>query len=577
MTSPQGRETDPAAHPQDAAVEAPRNRGAARRRSQRRDRLWLALLAALVFLPGIGSRDVWSPDEPRYAEVAREMLESGNFLVPHLDERIYDQKPPLFFWTVATTGALLGGVNEAAVRIPSALAAIGCTLLVFAFGDRFGGRRVGWLSAVLFLTSGQVLWQGRIGQIDMVLTFLVASAMWCFVRGFLENRPGFYRAFFAITGLATLAKGPVGLLPPLLAVLAFLWARRDRAELRRLRPLSGLGIWLLVVAAWLVPAGLVAGADYFGTMTLTQNLTRYAAPATYGGTSGHLRPWYHYLETVPGGLIPWSVLLPVALWTLLRDRRARRETSVLLPLCWAVVTLAFFSLSPGKRSVYVMTMFPSLALLMGIFLDRALASWPRHRTALVVSMAFAFVVGLALWLAILVAAALPQVAELAASVQTPAVLITSIFVLGAAVAVGLAAAHRPLAAVAVLAGSLMVSAPAMTWLVLPGFDAVKSPRPFVERVRQRIGPTSPLVWAPEVQPAVLFYLQRAGAELSGAELSAYVETSPQPWVITHRRELDAVPSGTGLSICEGEPGDRRSYLLLGNCADGKPLDPLLAR
>jgi 4-amino-4-deoxy-L-arabinose transferase-like glycosyltransferase len=566
-------ETDPAAHPDDASAGALRDRGAARRL----DPLWLALLAALVFLPGISSRDVWSPDEPRYAEVAREMLESGNFLVPHLNERIYDQKPPLFFWTVAASGALFGGVNEAAVRLPSALAAIGCTLLVFAFGDRFGGRRVGWLSAVLFLTSGQVLWQGRIGQIDMVLTFFVAGAMWCFARGFLEKRAGFYRAFFAVAGLATLAKGPVGLLPPLLAILVFLLVRRDRVELRRLRPLSGLAIWLLVVAAWLVPAGLVAGADYFGTMTLTQNLTRYAAPATYGGTSGHLRPWYHYLETVPGGFIPWSALLLVALWTLLRNRRTRQETSVLLPVCWAAVTLVFFSLSPGKRSVYVMTMFPGLALVMGIYLDRVFASWPRHRTALIVSMAFALAVALALCVAIQVAAGRPQVAELAAAVLTPAVLITSLFALGAALAVGLATAHRPVAAVAALAGSLVVSAPAMTWRVLPGFDAVKSSRPFVERVRQRIGPTSPLVWAPEVQPAVLFYLERAGAELSGAELSAYVEASSEPWVITQRSELDAIPSGTALSVCEGDPGDRRSYLLLGNCADGEPLEPLLER
>lgn len=573
MSSPPAQGDDPAAHPPEATAEEPLDR----RVPRRLDGLWLALLAALVFLPGISSRDVWSPDEPRYAEVAREMQESGNFLVPHLNERIYDQKPPLFFWAVATTGALFGGVNETAVRLPSALAAIGCTLWVFAVGRRFGGRRVGWLSAVLFLTSGQVLWQGRIGQIDMVLTFLVAGAMWCFVRGFLDRRPGFYRAFFAITGLATLAKGPVGLLPPLLAVLAFLWVRRDREELGRLRLWSGLALWLLVVAAWLVPAGLVAGADYFGTMTLTQNLTRYTAPATYGGTSGHLRPWYHYLETVPEGLMPWSVLLPVALWTFLKDRQARRETAVLLPLCWAVVTLVFFSLSPGKRSVYVMTMFPGLALLMGIFLDRALATWPRHRKALVVSMAFALAVALALWVAIQIAATRPEAAELAASVRKPAVLIASLFVLGAAIATALAVAHRPAAAVAVLAGSLIVSAPAMAYRVLPGFDAVKSSRPFVERVRQRVGPTSPLVWTPEVQPAVLFYLQRTGAELTGAELTAWVRSSSAPWVITSRSELDAIPPDTGLSVCEGDPGDRRSYLLLGNCADGQPLDLLLAR
>jgi 4-amino-4-deoxy-L-arabinose transferase-like glycosyltransferase len=227
----------------------------------RRDLLVLALLGAVLFLPGLGFRDLWNPDEARYAEVAREMGALGHWAVPYLNGEVYGEKPPLFFWAIAFCGWITGGLNETAARLPSALAAIGCLLLVYRIGERLFGRRAGWLAAAAFATCFKILWQGRFGQIDMMLTALVTLGVWFWVRAWTEERPRLHLLFFLCAGLATLAKGPVGLLPPLLSMVAFLLLTRNTEELKRMRIGWGLLLWAAVVLAWLLPAGLAAGPD----------------------------------------------------------------------------------------------------------------------------------------------------------------------------------------------------------------------------------------------------------------------------------------------------------------------------
>ncbi|MFL6290438.1 MAG: ArnT family glycosyltransferase, partial [Thermoanaerobaculia bacterium] len=335
----------------------------------RRDLAWLALLGALLFLPGLGSRDLWNPDEARYAEVAREMRLEGSWSVPRLNGQVYTQKPPLLFWLILASSFLTGGVGEISARIPSALAAIGTILLVFRLGERLFNRRAGWIAAGAFATCFKILWQGRFGQIDMLLTFLVALGVWFWVRGYTENRPGLYPLFFVATGLATLAKGPAGFLPPLLAIVAFLLITKDRAELRRMRIGIGFLIWAAVVLAWLIPAGLSGGREYLDQIVFRQNVTRYADPWH------HFQPWYYYLTVIPAEFFPWSFLLPTAL--VVGWKRVERK-SYLFALCWMLVTVVFFSLSPAKRDVYILTMYPAMALLVGAALDRIAADAGDH-------------------------------------------------------------------------------------------------------------------------------------------------------------------------------------------------------
>ncbi|HZI64205.1 MAG TPA: glycosyltransferase family 39 protein, partial [Thermoanaerobaculia bacterium] len=331
---------------------------------RRRDDLLLALAGLLLFLPGIGRRDLWNPDEPRYAEVAREMRLSGEYLVPHLNGQVYAHKPPLQFWAIAAAALVRGKLDEVATRLPAVASAVAAMLLVSRLGERLFNRRAAWIAVAAFATCAKILWQGRIGQIDMLLTALVAAAVWFWVRSWTEERPNLALLFFLFAGLATLAKGPVGLLPPLLGILALLAVERDRQGFRRLRLGRGLLLWAAVVLAWLVPAGLHAGRDYLDQIVLRQNVTRFADPWH------HFRPWHYYLSVLPGDFFPWSLLLPGALVAGWKGLAGRERRHFVLTLCWAAATLVFFSLSPAKRTVYILTMYPALALAVGAGLDR---------------------------------------------------------------------------------------------------------------------------------------------------------------------------------------------------------------
>ncbi len=337
------------------------------------ERLGLLLLGLVLFLPGIGGRDLWNPDEPRYAEVTREMRESGDWFVPHLNGKIYSEKPPLLFWTIAGASLVTGEVGTVATRLPSLLAGIATLFLLFGMARRLFDRRVAWWSVAILATSGRILWQARVGQIDMLLLALVTLAMYFFVRGWIEHRPGYFRLFFVAAGLGTLAKGPVGLLPPLLSILAFAVLTGERSRLRELRIGSGLAIWAGVVLLWLVPGGLTGGAAYIETLVIKQNVTRFADPWH------HFQPFYYYLTTVPADFLPWFFFLPGALWLGWRRATANERQGYLFACCWMVVTVLFFSISPAKRTVYVLQMFPAMAMIVAWAFSEIANSWSRLR------------------------------------------------------------------------------------------------------------------------------------------------------------------------------------------------------
>lgn len=530
---------------------------------RRRDLLLLALLGALLFLPGLGARDVWNPDEARYAEVAREMRLLGHWAVPHLNGQVYAEKPPLFFWTIAFFGGLTGGLDETAARLPSALSALGATLLVYLLGDRFFGRRAACLSAAAFATCFKVIWQGRFGQIDMMLTFLVTLAIWFWARGYTEKRPALYPLFFLAAGLATLAKGPVGLLPPLLSILAFLGATRDWEEMRRLRIGRGLLLWAAVVLAWVVPAALDAGPDYLRTILFKQNVTRYANPWH------HFAPPYYYLEILPAELFPWSFLLPVAIvagWRRLVAPRARQ--GFLFALCWAAVTVLFFSLSPAKRSVYILTMYPAAALLVGAGLDLLASEWPRAprgwRRGAVIPL------GALAGLVLLAGAALPVVGRKqpeAVILGGPpflwrlAVLLLPLLA-GAVAACWLSRSGALPRAATALAAGMALTGLGMAVFVLPSFDTVKSARGLSRILVSRMAPGEPYGIYPRLDSTYLFYTRRFCEDLnSEARLRAFLARPGRAWLLAERDGLSAVKNLPPLVEIARDADPRSGYIL----------------
>jgi 4-amino-4-deoxy-L-arabinose transferase-like glycosyltransferase len=558
-------------------------------RETRRDLLLLALLGALLFLPGLGRRDLWNPDEARYAEVAREMRLFGAWAVPRLNGEVYTQKPPLLFWSMNATALLTGRLDETSARIPLALSAIVSLLLVYRIGERLFSRRAAWIAVAAYATCLRVLWQGRFGQIDMLLAVFVTLAVWFWVRGATERKPHFYYLFFLSAGLATLAKGPVGLLPPLLSILAFLLLTGHKSEIRRLHLGTGLLLWAAIVLAWLVPAGLSGGREYLDQILYKQNVTRYAEPWH------HHQPFYYYLTVIPAEYFPWSFLLPTALilgWRRLVGGRAglrhlRSTTEArgsvgpvqatgsmgggkggahtkepsradrtpgpaaildprdpgrgfLFALCWMVVTLLFFSLSSGKRSVYVLTLYPAMALMTGAALDHLAAHWPRDRRWLTVPFATLFSLVLLLVVALPIAGRGRPEAEPMGGDRL-VWLVTATFLpllLGAAWAWWEARAGRAGRAAAALAagmGTLML----LTALVLlPRFDAVKSARSLSRELLARLGPGDTYGIYPRLDSTFLFYTRRFAVDLNDeAKLQEFVRRPGRIWLLIQRDEI----------------------------------------
>lgn len=528
----------------------------------RRDLLILAALGALLFLPGLGWRDVWNPDEARYAEVAREMRLLGTWAVPHLNGRVYTQKPPLLFWSIAAFGALTGGISETAARLPSALAALGALLLVYRMGDRFFGRRAGWLAAAAFGTCFKVLWQGRFGQIDMLLTFLVTLGVWFWARGYTEERSRLYPLFFVSAGLATLAKGPVGLLPPLLSIVAFLLVTRDRGELKRLRIGLGLLLWAAVVLAWLVPAGLSGGGDYLRQIVFKQNVTRYVDPWH------HFEPWYYYLTVIPAEFFPWSFLLPTAIVAGWKRFEGRPRQGFLFCLCWVAVTVVFFSVSPAKRSVYILTLYPALALLVGAGLDRIARDWPRWRRGAVIPF------GLLAGLLLLIVAALP-VAGRGRPEAGPlggdrfvwaltAILVPAL--LGALASWWISrsgALPRLPRAVAALAAGMALTTLGIVLYALPRFDVFKSARGLSRELVARMAPGEVYGIYPRLDSTFLFYTHRYCEDLdSEAKLRAFLARPGRVWLLAQRDDLARLKGLPPLTEVARDADPREGYLLL---------------
>lgn len=541
------------------------------------ERLALLLLGLLLFLPGIASRDLWNPDEPRYAEVAREMRLTGDYFVPHLNGRIYSEKPPLLFWTIALASLPEGGVSEVSARVPSLLAGIAILFLLFGIAARLFDRRVAWWSVLIFGTAGRILWQARVGQIDMLLMAFITLAMYGFVRGWTERRPGFYRLFFVAAGFATLAKGPVGLLPPLLGVLLFVRVSGERRRWRELGLGPGLLIWAAITLVWLVPAAISGGGAYLETLLLKQNVERFANPWH------HFNPPWYYLTTIPADLFPWSFFLPGALWVGWRRSSGPERTGYLFALCWAAMTVLFFSLSPAKRTVYVLQMFPALAMLVAqLFaeVEQSCRSWGRSDLGSAPSR-------LRHWLAVpcfllvsifaLLPLALPRAAE-----RRPELALLGYDLLwivgGIALLLAVCTAGAWVSAtrghargvVTGLAVGMALAATIASWFVFPRIDVLKSLRPMSERLLAESAHDQPYAIYPRLDPPFVFYTRRfAETPANEAELQAFARGPGQRWLLIEKGALAALAAPLPMTEVERSPGGDESYVLLGGTGEDR--------
>ena len=320
--------------------------------------LILGLTLPLFFL-GLGDRHVWIPLEARYALVAREMAEAGRWILPHFGGQVYADKPPLLFWAIVLVSSLGSGVSEWTSRLPSAFAAVGVCLTTWGMGTRLFSRHAGALAALALATSAGFFWSGRQALPDMLLTLWTTGACWALWEWVVAKRSVAALIAGLCMGLATLTKGPVGFVLPTLALLVYLMVRRKWRASWGTEALLGIGTFLGVALLWFLPAVVQGGMAYAHATLLHHTLERYVSAWE------HTAPWYFYLGAFPAEFLPWTLFLPQALIYGAQRAHLRSREGWWFALCWLVAIVVFFSLSTGKRDIYILPAFPAAALLVG--------------------------------------------------------------------------------------------------------------------------------------------------------------------------------------------------------------------
>lgn len=314
-----------------------------------------ALGAYFLYFFGLGRTPLLDPDEPVYGQIAREMVQTGNWLTPHLAGRPWFDKPPLFYWVEAASMALLGP-TELAARLPSALAAVLLALLVLLLGRRLYGAAAGWASAAVLATSLQTIILGRAAVTDMLFALTLMAAVGAFTRWYeaAGRSPGWAASCGAALGLGVLCKGPVALVLLGAAALAFLAWERKLAYLLRIDTLLVLICCLVVAGPW-YGAMLTLNREAFVSQFIdANNLKRFSQSEHESGSS----PFY-FVPVLLGFMFPWCVfLLPAIL-------AGRRVWAGRLLLCWTGVVFLFFSASSTKLVTYIYPLYPAAALLIG--------------------------------------------------------------------------------------------------------------------------------------------------------------------------------------------------------------------
>jgi hypothetical protein len=347
-------------------------------------RLILAVAVCLVFFAGLGAYPLIEPDEGRYAEIPREMLAGGDFVLPHLNGVLYFEKPPLYYWLNAAALSL-PGPPEVLGRLAGALFGLAGVGLAWALGRSIGGSRVGRISAVVLASSPLWVALSRATIIDMTLTFFLSATLTCFwlaqerEKGERRERLLWY-GMFASAALATLAKGLIGIIIPGAVIFFFLLFARKWSILRRVPWIGGILLFLAIALPWHVLAAR-RNPDFLWFYFVHEHLQRYAT-----SEAKRQAPFWFFAAILAVGLLPWSGALPAAARLFRRGTgRLRDRPGLIFLACWAGFVFLFFSVSQSKLVPYILPAIPPLAVLIALALaalpadeeDERLRSWVR--------------------------------------------------------------------------------------------------------------------------------------------------------------------------------------------------------
>ena len=333
------------------------------------DTLALIAFCGFLFLFGLQIVGLVGADEPRYAQVAREMLARHDWITPVLYGHPWLEKPPLYYWSAMIAYKGAGGVSDTAARLPTAVLSSLLIIFIYSWARRI--RPGMQLDAALITASAAiVIGFGRSASTDMPLTVMFTVAMLSWYAWHSTQTRNWLLAFYFFMALATLAKGPIAVFLAGAIILIFAVLRRDvRLVLGTLWPI-GIALYLVVATPWFI-AVQHANPEFFRTFFLQHNLERFSSNLYH-----HPQPFWFYIPVALAALVPWTVFVVAAVVDAIRDWRfsveqpAGKEDFRTYLTVWLLLPIVFFSLSHSKLPGYILPGIPAGTILLADFVAR---------------------------------------------------------------------------------------------------------------------------------------------------------------------------------------------------------------
>ncbi len=324
----------------------------------------LITVSCFVLFFDLGGRGFQNKDYLRFAETAREMMFTGDYVVPHYAGKIYLAKPPLLMWSIALFSQFGGVITPFTARIPSALCGLLSIVTVFLFGKHlFKNPLAGFWAGLILLSNYMFFLYTRTVKTDMMLATFIFTALYTFYMGYTsdaQRRKLYFALFYASIGLAILTKGPLGFIIPLVVILIYLVYKKDLRFFGRMHWLIGAGILGLIVAPWVILMCKRIGLDTVINNAFSESVSRYGTEEY-----GHKQPFYFFLPELIKGFLPYSIFFPATFVYLFSKKVERNTTERWWLLLWFITIFVFMSISRCKSARYILPLYPALALMMG--------------------------------------------------------------------------------------------------------------------------------------------------------------------------------------------------------------------
>lgn len=486
----------------------------------------MLLAVAIIWFGNLEYRKLIRPDEGRYAEIPREMVVSGDWTTPRLNELKYFEKPPLQYWATAVAYEAFGE-HQWTSRLWAALTGFAGILLAWFTGTRLFGREAGIYSALLLGSSMLYAMMAHINTLDMGVTFFITLGLFSLLLAQGEERIAARRNWmwlaWAGLALAVLSKGLMGVILPGATLFLYSVFNRDIGVWKRMHWFSGLLLFSLIAVPWFVLV-IKANPEFFQRFFIYEHFERFTTKV-----HGRFQPWYYFVPILLLGMMPWTMLMADTVLRTWRGsvQKAKTFSPERFLLVWAVFVYLFFSVSDSKLPSYLLPMFPALALLMG----RQLAEMKARRLfwltlpALLVAIALLAVAPFADR-----AADTPLQHEMYGNYSVWLVIAAAIWVVGVAGALWLLRRERQMFAVILLGISSLTAAQ----LATSGYNTIAPERSsyiLADAIRPLIKPDVPFYSVFCYEQTLPFYLKRTFTLVSYQdEMDFGIKMEPERWI-----------------------------------------------